>query len=82
MRHCSEMVWPVDPFAQFNLSVKGARLLAQRRQSNCMDNRLCQCGCNLPHNFSVSRVAQDDGIRRIVWYRHIDHRNRHVGLSR
>jgi hypothetical protein len=40
------------------------------------DEFLCRCGCKLPHNYSVSRITEDHGHRHVLWYRHVDHRNR------
>jgi hypothetical protein len=73
--------WTLDPFAHANLTAAGAGVARGHGAARTGDH-LCQCGCGLPHNFSVSRLVDEDGARRVFWYRHIDHRNRHVGACR
>lgn len=71
----------VDPFARANMSTNGAGL-AHGKTTARLGDQLCRCGCKLPHNFSVSRLVEDGGFRHVFWYRHIDHRNRHAGITR
>jgi hypothetical protein len=71
----------LDPFAHANMTAAGTGIAHGHGAARTGDH-LCKCGCGLPHNFSVSRLIGEDGGRVVLWYRHMDHRNRDAGLSR
>jgi hypothetical protein len=69
--------WPSDIFADANMAATStARLPRQGKPQT--DDYLCRCGCKLPHNHAVSRLTGDHENRVVLWYRHVDHRNRHA----
>jgi hypothetical protein len=74
---CPQLDWPGDPFAEANISASSTAPLF-RGGKVLTAEYLCQCGCKLPHNYAISRLTEVHGHRRVVWYRHVDHRNRDV----
>ena len=81
MRYMATYDWSADPFAQGNVTAHGA-VTAQGKVAARNAGQLCRCGCKLPHNYSVSRLVGDGETRQVLWYRHIDHRNRDTGVAR
>lgn len=39
-----------------------------------VDETKCVCGCGYPHNHSVDKVIGHWGRKRVLWFRHNDHR--------
>jgi hypothetical protein len=74
---CPQLNRPGDAFAEANVAASSTAPLL-RRGKVLTAEYLCQCGCKLPHNYAVSRLTGDQSNRRVLWYRHIDHRNRHA----
>jgi hypothetical protein len=70
-----------DPFVAANRTTSGA-MAAQQKPEARIAGHLCRRGCKLRYNFAVSRLIGTAGARRVLWYRHIDHRNRHAGAPR
>ena len=73
---CPQLDWPTDLFAEANEAANAAARLPSRDKGRT-DDRLCHCGCGLPHNFAVSRLTDN---RQVQWYRAMTHRNRAAGL--
>lgn len=80
-RHCPWVDWPSDPFASANTRAIGTAALL-RDGKRRIDDHLCQCGCGLPHNHAVSRLITIDEDRHVLWYRNLDHLNRHTSGKR
>jgi hypothetical protein len=74
---CPQLDWPSDVFADANTTTTSTTPSLPNGKPKT-DDYLCQCGCKLPHNYSVSRLIGDHENRRVLWYHHIDHRNRHA----
>lgn len=55
--------WPTDLFAQANST---APLLKPIPPTN---ERICPCGCGMPHNMACSALEGEHGSRRVVWLR-------------
>jgi hypothetical protein len=74
---CPQVGWPIDPFAIANMrTISTASLLRYDRRRT--DDHLCRCGCKLPHNHAVSRLITTNENRVVLWYRNVDHLNRHT----
>jgi hypothetical protein len=73
---CPQLNWPGDAFAEANVAAISTAPLLKRGKIRTAEH-LCRCGCKLPHNHAVSRLTGDHGSRRVLWYRHADHRARH-----
>ena len=41
-----------------------------------VDERKCACGCDYPHNHSVDKVLGYWGRKRVLWFRHGDHKKK------
>jgi hypothetical protein len=72
---CPQLDLPRDVFADVYMTVASTAHLRPKGKPRT-DDYLCQCGCKLPHNFAISRLTRDLENRRVLWYRHVDHRNR------
>jgi hypothetical protein len=69
--------WPGDPFAIANTkTINTAPLPGHGKRRT--DDHLCRCGCKLPHNHAVSRLITVHEDRHVLWYRNVDHLNRHT----
>jgi len=77
---CPQLDWPSDVFADVNMAAASTAPLSRMGKPQTGDH-LCRCGCKLPHNYSVSRLTGDHENRRVLWYRHVDHRNRHASTE-
>jgi hypothetical protein len=78
---CPQLDWPSDPFADANMTTTSTAPLLRKGKPGTEDY-LCRCGCKLPHNYSVSRLTTVHDERIVLWYRHVDHRNRHASKER
>jgi hypothetical protein len=74
---CPQPDWPGDPFADANMTTTSTAPLLWKGKPRT-DDYLCRCGCKLPHNYAVSRLTTVHEERIVLWYRHVDHRNRHA----
>jgi hypothetical protein len=76
--------WPASLFSLPYLNVATTSSAAADASKKSTSDHLCACGCKLPHRYAVSRVIERDGPfgydRSVVWYRNLDHRNKHAGL--
>jgi hypothetical protein len=70
--------WPIDLFARANAAVRATPPTSIRRRRI---EKNCTCGCNQKHNLAVSAVEEEDGQRRVLWFRTIACRNRHMGTD-
>ena len=68
--------WPADLFARAH-AASLSRVTAKPRTSETN----CACGCNQKHNTAVSWLEDDDGTRRVIWFRSIACMNKHMGAS-
>lgn len=82
-----DLNWPANlfslPYSSVETASGTASLLAGASKRSTNDH-LCACDCKLPDMNAVSRVIERDGPfgynRGVVWYRSLDHRNRHAQL--
>jgi hypothetical protein len=75
-RHVPMLNWPNNLFA-------GSAAVEERQVGDKARTHdyLCDCGCNLSHNFAVSRLVGEQGNRIVLWYRTIGCRNFHAGIG-
>lgn len=81
MERVPNLPWPHNLFAQPMLTVDSTAPLLRIGGRKELGDNLCACGCKLPHNFAVSRLVGEHGSRTILWYRAMDHRNKHAGVG-
>jgi hypothetical protein len=74
---CPQLDGPNDPFADVNMAASSTAPLLRNGKPQTGDH-LCRCGCKLTHNCAVSRLTGGHEDRHVIWYRHVDHRNRHA----
>jgi len=78
---CPQLDWPSDPFTAVNIKTISTGPLLQLGKRHT-DDHLCRCGCKLPHNHAVSRLITVHEDRHVLWYRNVDHLNRHASKER
>ena len=70
--------WPTDLFARANAVARATPPANTRRRRN---EKNCVCGCNQQHNQAVSAVENENGQRRVLWFRTMACRNKHMGIG-
>jgi hypothetical protein len=68
--------WPADLFAEAHAAA--APLIERKPRAS---GTFCTCGCNQKHNSAVSALEGDDGNQRVLWFRSIACKNRHMGIA-
>jgi hypothetical protein len=66
--------WPPDLFAAAHAAASPVRPIQKSNEN------YCACGCNQRHNRAVSALEEDGGDRRVLWFRTIACKNRHIRI--
>jgi hypothetical protein len=70
--------WPPDLFAEANAARFIAPPVSRRPRSN---EKICACGCNQRHNLAVSTLEENSGERRVLWFRTMGCKSKHLGTG-
>jgi hypothetical protein len=72
--------WPANLFSLPHLLVatETTAPLFAGAGKKVLGDKLCTCGCKLPHNNAVSGLEGEAGYRRVNWYRTIGCKNKHL----